>query len=151
MYNHIVVATDGSLHANKALQEAVRLAKGSSAQLTLVYIADLNVTGLDGAGFIAPTDLHDTAFEQGKALLETAKQQAQQAGVTNVTTHIGESWEGSKDMARVLVRYSQAHGGDLLVMGTHGRTGLSHLLMGSFAEEVLRQTECPLLIVRTDA
>ena len=51
-------------------------------------------------------------------------------------------------MAQQLVDYSAQNGADLLVLGTHGRTGLMHLLMGSFAETVMRQTTLPLLIIR---
>ena len=46
--------------------------------------------------------------------------------------------------------YASQQGADLLVLGTHGRTGLMHLLMGSFAETVMRQSHLPLLIIRSE-
>ena len=45
--------------------------------------------------------------------------------------------------------YADSHGADLIVIGTHGRTGLMHLLMGSFAETVMRQSHLPLLVIRS--
>lgn len=53
-------------------------------------------------------------------------------------------------MAQELVNYADQQGADLLVLGTHGRTGLMHLLMGSFAETVMRQSHLPLLIIRSE-
>ena len=52
-------------------------------------------------------------------------------------------------MAQGLVDYADSHGADLIVIGTHGRTGLMHLLMGSFAETVMRQSHLPLLVIRS--
>ena len=54
-------------------------------------------------------------------------------------------------MAKSLVDYATEQKADLLVLGTHGRTGLMHLLMGSFAETVMRETRLPLLIIRREA
>ena len=54
-------------------------------------------------------------------------------------------------MAHGLVEYADSHGADLIVIGTHGRSGLMHLLMGSFAETVMRQSHLPLLVIRSAA
>ena len=53
-------------------------------------------------------------------------------------------------MAQELVDYADEQGANLLVLGTHGRTGLMHLLMGSFAETVMRQSHLPLLVIRSE-
>ena len=54
-------------------------------------------------------------------------------------------------MAQELVDYADAQGADLIVIGTHCRTGLMHLLMGSFAETVMRQSHLPLLVIRSQS
>lgn len=53
-------------------------------------------------------------------------------------------------MAQMLVDYADEKSSDLIILGTHGRSGLMHLLMGSFAETVMRETNLPLLIIRSD-
>ena len=65
-----------------------------------------------------------------------------------VHRHLTVSTKGARDTAQQLVDYAEAQKADLLVLGTHGRTGLMHLLMGSFAETVMRQSTLPLLILR---
>lgn len=65
---------------------------------------------------------------------------------------IGVYWPMGKELRLDgFVRAAQKRGADLLVLGTHGRTGLMHLLMGSFAETVMRQSHLPLLIIRSKA
>ena len=71
-------------------------------------------------------------------------------GISGVNTHLLLANKGAREMAQELVDYASQQGADLLVLGTHGRTGLMHLLMGSFAETVMRQSHLPLLIIRSE-
>ena len=73
-----------------------------------------------------------------------------EAGIAGVSTHLLLANKGAREMAQELVDYADQQGADLLVLGTHGRTGLMHLLMGSFAETVMRQSHLPLLIIRSE-
>ncbi|MTD33015.1 universal stress protein [Paludibacterium denitrificans] len=148
MYQHIVVAVDGSHNADKALQQAILLAKQFNSQLTLAHIAGLRDLATEGIGLLSTSQLHELAFKEGRAILEAAEQEALRAGVTKVETHVGESWDGGKEMAEALIDFAQRQSADLIVLGTHGRKGLNHLLLGSFAENMLRLSRCPLLVIR---
>ncbi len=77
-----------------------------------------------------------------------AEKRAQELGLSNLGRHLAVSTKGARDMAQQLVNFAQSEEADLLVLGTHGRTGLMHLLMGSFAETVMRQSTLPLLVLR---
>lgn len=85
------------------------------------------------------------------ALKHAAERTARELGVENTVKHLLVANKGAREMAQDLVDYADENGADLLVLGTHGRTGLMHLLMGSFAETVMRQSHLPLLIIRSKA
>lgn len=91
------------------------------------------------------------AVAQGNEVLDAAERTAQELGVENTVKHLLVANKGAREMAQDLVDYADENGADLLVLGTHGRTGLMHLLMGSFAETVMRQSHLPLLIIRSKA
>ena len=88
---------------------------------------------------------------QGNEVLDFAEKTARENGVENIVKHLLVANKGAREMAQDLVDYADNNGADLLVLGTHGRTGLMHLLMGSFAETVMRQSHLPLLIIRSKA
>ena len=137
MYKHLVVAVDGSMSSLNALQHAASLALQSNSELTLVNVAN-------------PTEYMTlAAIANSNQVLQEAVAAAKAAGVTNVKTHLLIAVKGAKDMAQELVNYADQQGADLIVMGTHGRGGLMHLLMGSFAETVMRQSHLPLLVIRS--
>ena len=115
MYQHIVIAVDGSRTSQHALKQACGLAKATGAALTLVHVAN----PAEYVATVAPEFLQYENYE---------------AAAT-----------------KSLVEYATEQKADLLVLGTHGRTGLMHLLMGSFAETVMRETRLPLLIIRREA
>jgi nucleotide-binding universal stress UspA family protein len=148
MYRHIIAAVDGSHNADKALRHAAGLAAHCGARLTLVHIANLHDLAEEEVGLLGTHALHERARHHGLDILERARQGLVKQGLPGGEGHVGESWEGGKAMARVLLDYGTSHGADLIVLGTHGRGGLSHLLLGSFAENVLHQARCPLLVVR---
>ena len=135
MYKHLVVAIDGSNTSLKALRHAVEVADKTGSKITLVNIA--NPTEYMA---LAPEFLQEDSYE--------ATALAKSLGATEIQRHITVSVKGARDMAQQLVDYAAQNSADLLVLGTHGRTGLMHLLMGSFAETVMRQTTLPLLIIR---
>ena len=133
MYKHIVVAVDGSRTSLNALQHASSLAVAGNARLTLITVANPSEYMT-----LAPEFLQHDSYEAAK-----------NAGVADVQAHLLVSSKGAKEMAQGLVDYADSHGADLIVIGTHGRTGLMHLLMGSFAETVMRQSHLPLLVIRS--
>lgn len=149
MYKYLVVAVDGSQSALNALKHACALAKLSSAKLMLVHVANPTEYLALSPGFLQEAEYEIAAKEHGSTVLAEAKTFAEAEGAAEVGTHLLVSARGAKEMAYELVAYAHEEGADLLVLGTHGRSGLMHLLMGSFTETVMRQTKLPLLVIRS--
>jgi nucleotide-binding universal stress UspA family protein len=149
MVQHIIVAVDGSRHAVHALRHAGQLAQARQAQLTLVHISNLQDLMQIEAESSALPILLERCLQRGRDILDQARSQlAEQQPEVRYQVHQGESWNGKREMAAQLVSFATAHDVDLIVLGSHGRSGLINLLMGSFIENVLRIAPCPLLIVR---
>ena len=143
MYKHLVVAVDGSETSVNALRHACSVAAAGKAKLTLVHVAN-------PAEYMASYE--EAAIANGNEVLSEAVEITNDAepGISGVNTHLLLANKGAREMAQELVDYASQQGADLLVLGTHGRTGLMHLLMGSFAETVMRQSHLPLLIIRSE-
>ena len=146
MYQHIVIAVDGSRTSQHALKQACGLAQATGAALTLVHVANpAEYVATVAPEFLQYENYETAATEQGNAILDAAIKQAK------IGRHLLVISKNARDMAKSLVDYATEQKADLLVLGTHGRTGLMHLLMGSFAETVMRETRLPLLIIRREA
>jgi glycine betaine transporter len=135
----ILVATDFSAGSDEALAHAIDLAKQTGASLDLVHILEPEVEGFPfGAPYYG--DFGDQLTFIDRELAARADKVAS-AGLWCHTRMIeGRAFEAIVDRARVL-------GADLIVVGTHGRTGLSHVLMGSVAERVVQHSTCPVLTI----
>ena len=121
----ILFPTDFSSYSNQAYLHAVALAEAHHAALTIVYV---NVPGQEGeAGY-------------WRDLLEQIRPANPNIPVRHVFL--------DGDPATEIVRYARDSGVDRIVMGTHGRTGTERLLMGSVAENVLRDAPCSVLVVK---
>ena len=130
MYKHIVVAVDGSRTSLNALQHASSLAVAGNARLTLITVANPSEYMTLAPEFLQHDSYEAAAVAGGNEVLAEAREAAKNAGVADVQAHLLVSSKGAKEMA-------------------HGRTGLMHLLMGSFAETVMRQSHLPLLVIRS--
>ena len=151
MYKHLVVAVDGSETALNALKHAADLASSVQARLSLVHVANPAEYMALAPEFLQHESYEAAAVAQGNEVLDFAEKTAAGYGVTDVVKHLLVANKGAREMAQELVDYASQQGADLLVLGTHGRTGLMHLLMGSFAETVMRETRLlPLLIIRSE-
>ena len=150
MYKHLVVAVDGSNTSLNALAHAASLAVAGQARLTLVTVANPGEYMTLAPEFLQQESYEEAAIAGGNEVLAEAGIAAKEAGVSDVQTHLLVATKGSKEMAQELVDYADTQGADLIVIGTHGRTGLMHLLMGSFAETVMRQSHLPLLVIRSN-
>lgn len=151
MYKHLVVAVDGSETSINALKHAAELAGVNGARLTLVHVANPAEYMALAPEFLQHESYEAAAVAQGNEVLDAAERTAWELGVENTVKHLLVANKGAREMAQDLVDYADENGADLLVLGTHGRTGLMHLLMGSFAETVMRQSHLPLLIIRSKA
>jgi nucleotide-binding universal stress UspA family protein len=145
MYSRILVPVDGSSCSLKGLTEAVKLAAVLKARIKLLHV----VNELISEPALAPSEYHDRLIESmrenGKATLAAAQAVASQQGA-NVDAQLVETIGGRASDCIVAVA-DQWHA-DLIVMGTHGRRGMSRLTMGSDAELVVRSTPVPVLLVR---
>lgn len=134
---NILFATDFSPFSDAALPFALSIAHQYGAKL---YAA--HVVSSDAYLFVSPESWAASVEQyEEQQKLEVARLEERLRGVAHqVLTPVGEVWD-------VLFRLIRDHGIDLLVLGTHGRTGLKKLLMGSVAEKLFRQASCPVLTV----
>jgi nucleotide-binding universal stress UspA family protein len=144
----ILVPVDFSRYAERAFGYATALARRLGAELTLVHIVeDPFATGAWGAETYTPNvgELLQEMIAGAERQLTPWKDRPAAQGLTVKTAVI------TGQPAQSIIEYAAGEGCDLIVMGTHGRTGLSHAVMGSVAERVLRKAPCPVLTVRADA
>lgn len=147
MYQRVFVPVDDSETSNLALVEACKFVKEINAQMRLVHVVDLVQFGWGGAEFMDSANLHETVKQAGKQVLEQALTIAIDHGL-KPEYQVLESW-GDK-IVSVLLENSKNWGADLVVMGTHGWSGLMHVLMGSVAEGLLKQLDIPILMIRNN-
>jgi nucleotide-binding universal stress UspA family protein len=146
MYQRILVPVDGSSTSTRGLDEAVKLAQITHADLRLVHLVDdcLFSAGFDSYAVYAG-DIIPAMREAGAKVLQDAKARALAAGIEADTQLI----EGmALRLCDVLLEQVQAWDADLIVIGTHGRRGVGRLFLGSDAEKVLRTSKVPVLLVR---
>lgn len=143
----VLVSTDFSTAAAKAIPYAVSLAEEYGSELHLVHVVEDSLYYAqfvyDGAPF-DPTVLIEGLVQDRKKKLETAVAQLPK-GIT-VKTHLRRGVVATEIMAA-----AKDVDADVVVIATHGRTGLSHLIFGSVAERVVRECQCPVLTVRDKA
>ncbi len=142
MYQRILVAVDGSTGSTLALQEALELAGEHQARLRLVHVMDADlyrhVWGKAEA-------LEQAWRETGQRFLDQAAALARQAGVEPDAVLLEND---GRRISNAIVDEARNWPADLIVVGTHGRHGLDHLMLGSVAEGVLRAASVPVLVVR---
>jgi len=137
MYKNIVLAYDGSKFSNKALQEAISLAKSSGGNLLILSVVDIT----DEFESEAP-GLTDKMTEKLLKMAQKALGKAVTAKVkAKVEVHVGDAYE-------MIVDISRKKKADIIVMGSHGKTGLTRLLMGSVTSRVIGHAPCSVLVVK---
>lgn len=146
MFKRILVAVDGSHTSELALQEAIKLAGEVRAQLRIVHVVD-NVNLNLSAEFPNPSEIWDAMLKGGQAILHKAGAAATAAGIAVESGLIEIDTLGHR-IPEMIAADADAWPADLIVIGTHGRRGLSHLLLGSVAEGVVRVATKPVLLIR---
>ena len=144
MYQHILVPVDGSATSDRALQEAIRLARQQSAQLELMHVVE-DIRLLDSDSYINYTEMQETLRNSGKKTLAHAQMVVQLAGMG---AEINLLEAHGKRIASIIVEEAERWPADLIVIGTHGRSGFSRVLFGSVAEGVVRTAHIPVLLIR---
>lgn len=146
MFKRILVAVDASETADLALETAIRLARDDQASLRIVHAIDTVSINL-GVEFPIQADVSDSLVQSGKAILDRAAAVAAAAGVKAETELITIGTLGMR-VAEAIAADADAWPADLIVIGTHGRRGLSRLFLGSVAEGVARVAGKPVLLIR---
>lgn len=145
MYDRILVPLDGSVTSQRGLQEALALASGLGATLVLLHVLEPYPYGMEFASVETWESLIDGMRQQADKLLAAARSEAQARGVA-VETLVAEAPDGR--VCDAIVAQATAQRCGLVVIGTHGRRGVSHALLGSDAERVLRLSPVPVMSVR---
>jgi len=144
MYQRILVPIDGSAPSARGLDEALKLARTQGGHIRLVHVlnaAPLASPGITGARFDA---LFEQVREDGRLLLASAEATARRCGVA-VDTKLIEST--NRTPGECVAEEAESWPADVIVCGTHGRRGLARTIMGSDAEQILRQSPVPVLLV----
>jgi nucleotide-binding universal stress UspA family protein len=144
MYKNILIPTDGSDASQIALNHGLELAKSIGAMVTVLFAIENPFTSTWG-GF-APSDagtvggIMDDLRALGQRTLDTAIESAKSSGVT-----VNQMLVEDIRVRDAILEAAKTH--DLIVMGTHGRSGLDRVLLGSVTEYVIRHAETPTLVV----
>jgi len=148
MYQRILLAIDGSHGAYLALHQAIVISKATGAEVEALFVADSSDATFDMVG----TDSIAYAkqvVEFGRDTLADVAKRLDAAGVMH-STKLLEKFVAPGQISATIVAEANETGADLIVLGTHGRRGLKHLVLGSVAEGVVRKTNKPVLMVRSE-
>jgi nucleotide-binding universal stress UspA family protein len=143
----ILLPTDGSECSAKAMAYALSLAKRYGGRVVALHVIDRRWEEQTRAAFVEvgqdlTQKIREGYAEEARRILQAVAEAAAKAGVPVETRTItGIPFDD-------IVRIGAELAADLIIMGTHGRTGISHLLLGSVAERVVRRAPCPVLTVR---
>jgi universal stress protein A len=164
-FKHVLVPTDFSEPANHALRYAVEEAVLHRARVTLLhvqptdagtdvyYVSGAPASGVEtGVDVLAGGRLGTTPVSEPTVVRRDAGEAALARLRDLVPDAYRETWDVEIAVGRpadTIVRLAREHHADLIVMGTHGRTGLEHMVMGSVAEKVVRLAPCPVLTVKS--
>ena len=148
MYRKILIATDGSELADRALEHGLGLAKAVVAEVVLVTVTEM-WSALEMSRQAANDALHaidayeSIEAERAKRILATGAERAGTAGVSFETRHVSD-----RRPSEGILYAARETGCDLIVMATHGRRGVNRVLLGSQTNEVVTHSEIPVLVLR---
>lgn len=141
MYKKIVLAVDGSEASGNAIKHAIALAKGNNGKIVILYaVPPIDVTDIET---FKPDTLLDGLKQEGEKILAGVKELAVKDGV-EVETRVEE---GVPD--EVICEVAGDADADIIIMGSHGRSGFGKVFIGSVTERVISKEKCrPVLVVR---
>ncbi len=145
MYSKICVPVDNSVASYHALDEVLKLARGTGATLFVLHIVDLTHLSWDGSAYTNRAALQEAVQATAQEVIGKAEKAVAGSGVA-LESKVVEN--ADKRVADSVLEEAEAAGCDMIAMGTHGYGGVMHLLMGSVAEGVMRKTKLPVLLVR---
>lgn len=148
MYKRILIAIDGSELANRGLQHGLDLAKATGAKVDLVTVSEPWAMGMYDAmgwsvGYEASPEYRKEREQGAQAILKPALEAAADQGVEAEPHHVLDRYA-----AEGILQTAKDCASDLIVMTSHGRRGMSRVLLGSQTVEVLTHGSVPVLVVR---
>ncbi|WP_394807937.1 universal stress protein [Nitrosomonas sp.] len=144
MYQRILVPIDGSDISERALDEVIKFAQLQNVQVEVIHVLE-DVGYFDNEDYLNYAELIQSMRSIGEKILERAQKKLQQAGVITEIKLLETQGERIVNVIATEAKNSLA---DLIVIGTHGRSGFSRMLMGSIAEGVVRTAHIPILLIR---
>jgi nucleotide-binding universal stress UspA family protein len=138
----ILVPTDFSAHADIAAEFAVGLAQKFGAEICFLHVYDIPTYVLPDGAILPAPDVVGNLISDVEDNLERVRARYAAEGV-----RVSVEMRQGVPLPQI-VKFAQDYESDLIVMGTHGRTGIEHFLIGSVAEKVVRKAPCPVLTVR---
>lgn len=147
MYERILVAIDDSETSNRALQEAISLAKDRKAELRILHVIDVSPAYLTVDTPYPFVEYQQAMQAAGEKLLANCLAKARHASVKVDSKLIAIELYGER-IYDVIEEQSKQWPADLIVIGTHGRRGARHLMLGSVAEGLVRIATKPVLLIR---
>jgi nucleotide-binding universal stress UspA family protein len=142
MFTRVCVAVDGSPAADHALHEALRMCQGVSADILLIFVIEVRVIAAEGVNY---ESIYNSWREEGKKALDAA---AATVRAATIETEIKLVDTDGKTVARTIVEEAERWRADVIAIGTHGRSGFTRLMLGSVADQVIRSSPIPVLVVR---
>jgi len=142
MFSRILIPVDGSAASDAALSEALKFAREQGATVRFVYICE----PLQYILAEAPMNLSAEVRRQGEKIISAATAKAGKAAVSAEAALVESA---DRRAAEAIAGEARRWGADLIAMGTHGRRGFEHLLLGSVAEGVARRATVPVLLLRS--
>jgi nucleotide-binding universal stress UspA family protein len=146
MYAKILVAVDESDTSRHALQQAIELARKLSASVRMVHVLDMSWLPIGPEVAIDTRVLSAARRGVGENTIAAARDIARAAGFEAEAVLI-ETETPMQQVAETIVNEAARWGADLVVMGTHGRRGFQHLILGSVAEQTVRRSSGPVLLI----
>jgi len=145
VYKHLLIATDGSEVAQKAVDQGFDLAKALNAKATVIYVTRSWASVVSGRpGFTFPPETYNNVVaEEASEILSKVEDAAKKAEMTCDAMHVRDRFP-----AEGIIETANARGCDLIVMASQGRRGLGRLILGSQANEVLTRSTIPVLVCR---
>jgi nucleotide-binding universal stress UspA family protein len=145
MYKHILIASDGSELAGRAVEQGLTLAKTLGAKVTAITVTEPWTAAVSGEWAVAfPVEEYEKAAAANAAkILAQVAETAARIGVPCQTVHVQDQFP-----AEGIVEEAKNRNCDLIVMGSHGRRGVAKFILGSQATRVLTHTTVPMLICR---
>lgn len=146
MYAKILVAVDESDTSRHALVQAIELARKLSATLRMVHVLDMGWLPIGPEVAIDTAALSEARRGVGETIIAAARDAARQAGF-EAEAGLVETETPIQQVAEAIAREASRWGAELVVLGTHGRRGFQHLMLGSVAEQVVRRSDAPVLLI----